>query len=67
MNFKIAFGSLSVVALLCLLVSQKEKSLADTAFQEQQQKTQYMQLCADEGISAFNCLNNWMMVSSDGR
>lgn len=30
--------------------------------QEQQQKTEYMQLCADEGIAAFHCLNNWMEV-----
>lgn len=50
-----------------LLVGIGFNALLDDAIQKkslriQQQKTQYMQLCADEGISAFNCLNNWMGV-----
>jgi hypothetical protein len=42
-------------------------TLADDgpAFQEQVQKTEYMRLCADEGISAYSCLNNWMGVQSN--
>ena len=31
-----------------------------------QEKTMYMELCADEGVSAFQCYDNWLRIKYNG-
>lgn len=50
------------ISIFVLSIGLAPDPIKDARLEEQKQKTEYMQLCADEGISAFNCLNNWMEV-----
>jgi len=64
-DFRLVSAMGGIIVLLFWMILPRSgnwERLETIKMQEQQQKTEYMQLCADEGIAAFHCLNNWMEV-----